>query len=162
MLIYWQFHRQPSLRLTESGTKRENIQWAAAVDGQKHYIDIRVWLEIGRLVWHDGKTWVAQITTWSNRDIHTRIFKPLSRLATTSDDHTSQQRIGNCDYNSHRQKQIGKPFPVPMSVFFSCNSKIWHKQPENKNLSCLSVGGNLLPHFEPCVPSECFHDVTKI
>ncbi len=76
LLIYWDFHAQPSLGFTENGPKRENIQWAAVV-----WTKMPCWCQrrMGRLVRDDRKATVTQITTRYNQGMQNTISERTTR-----------------------------------------------------------------------------------
>ncbi len=87
LLIYWDFHTQPSLGFTENGPKRENIQWAAVVT------KIPCWCQrrMGRLVRDDRKATVTQIITRYNQGIKKTISERSTRRTMKQMDYSSRR-----------------------------------------------------------------------
>ncbi len=71
LLIYWDFHTQPSLVFTRMVWKREIS--SEAVCGWKCLVDVRGQRRMDRLVRDDRKTTVTQITTRYNQDLQNTI-----------------------------------------------------------------------------------------
>ncbi len=92
LLIYWDFHAQPSLGFTENGLKRENIQWAAVV-----WTKMPCWClrRMGRLVRDDRKATVTQITTRYNQD-----------MQNTISEHTTLRTLKQMGYSSRRPHRV--------------------------------------------------------
>ncbi len=79
LLIYWDFHAQPSQclqSLQKKVRKRENIQWAAIV-----WMKMSCWCQrrMGRLVRDDRKATVTQITTRYNQGMQNTISECTTR-----------------------------------------------------------------------------------
>ncbi len=93
LLIYWDFHAQPSLGFTENGQrKKENIQWAAVV-----WTRMPCWCQrrMGRLVRDDRKTTVTQITTRYNQGVQNTISE-----------HTTRRTLKQMGYSSRRPHRV--------------------------------------------------------
>ncbi len=76
LLIYWDFHAQPSLGFTENGPKKKiSSEWQ--LYGQK----MPCWCQgrMGRLVRDDRKATVTQITTRYNQCMQNTIFERTTR-----------------------------------------------------------------------------------
>ncbi len=125
LLIYWDFHPQPSLGFTENGPKKRKYQVSGSCrtveenpsSGGKLFVDVRVQRRMGRLVRDDRKATVTQITTRYNQGmqntyLNTQHVEPWSRWATAAEDHTGcrscQLRTGHGGYNSHRITKIAQ------------------------------------------------------
>ncbi len=74
LLIYWEFHAQPSLGFTENGPKK--IKYLC---GQKCLVDVRGQRRMGRLVRDDRKATVTQITTRYNQGMQNNISERTTR-----------------------------------------------------------------------------------
>ncbi len=76
LLIYWDFHAQPSLGFTENGHKisSERQLW-----GRKCLVDVRDQRRMGRLVKDDRKATVTQITTRYNQGMQNTISERTTR-----------------------------------------------------------------------------------
>ncbi len=115
LLIYWDFHTQPSLGFTENGQKKRNIQWAAVV-GRKCLVDVRGQRRMDRLV-RDRKTTVTLITTRYNQDLQNTIsehttHRTLKQMGSSSRRphrcRSGQIRTAHGGYNSHRLTRTGQ------------------------------------------------------
>ncbi len=116
LLIYWDFHTQPSLGFTENGPKKRKYP----VSGS--FVDENALLrseENGQTAFRDDrKATETQLTTRYNQGMHNTIFEctqhvePWSRWTTAAEDHTGcrscQLRTGNGGYKSHRLIRIGQ------------------------------------------------------
>ncbi len=88
LLIYWDFHAQPSLGSTENGLKRQ-------LCGRKGFVDVRARRRMGKLVRDDRKATVTQITTRYNQVMQNTISE-----CTT---HRTLKQMG---YNSRRPHRV--------------------------------------------------------
>ncbi len=105
LLIYWDFHEQPSLGFTENGLKRENIQWAAVV-----WMKMACWCQrrMGRLIRDYRKTTVTKKNTRYNQDMQNSISE-----------HTTRRTLKQMGYSSRR------PHRVPL---LSAKNRKWRLQ----------------------------------
>ncbi len=71
LLIYWDFHAQPSLGFTENGLKKR--KYPVSGSGWKCLVDVRGQRRMGRLVRDDRKATVTQITTRYSQSIQNTI-----------------------------------------------------------------------------------------
>ncbi len=72
LLIYWDFHAQPSLGFTENGTKKRKYPVSSScVD--ECLVDVRGQRRMGRLVRNDRKATVTQIITSHNQGMQNNI-----------------------------------------------------------------------------------------
>ncbi len=78
LLIYWDFHAQPSLGFTENGQKQK-ISSERQLCGQKCLVDFRGQRGMGRLVRDDRKATVTQITTRYNQGMQNTISERTTR-----------------------------------------------------------------------------------
>ncbi len=82
LLIYWDFHTQPSLGFTENGPKQK-ISSERQLCGRKCLVDVRGQRRMGRLVRDDRKATVTQITTRYNQGMQNTISEcTISRTLT--------------------------------------------------------------------------------
>ncbi len=63
LLIYWDFHAQPSLGFTENGLKKRKYPVSGSCVDEKCLVDVRGQRRMDRLVRDDRKATVTQITT---------------------------------------------------------------------------------------------------
>ncbi len=78
LLIYWDFHTQPSLGFTENGPKQK-ISSKRQLCGQKCLVDVRGQRRMGRLVRDDRKATVTQINTRYNQGMQNTISECTTR-----------------------------------------------------------------------------------
>ncbi len=78
LLIYWDFHAQPSLGFTENGQKQK-ISSKQQLCGRKCLVDARGQRRMGRLVRDDRKATVTQITTRYNQGMQNTISERTTR-----------------------------------------------------------------------------------
>ncbi len=94
LLIYWDFHTQPSLGFTENGPKnrksseRQLCWW-------KCLVDVRGQRRMGRLVRDDRKATVTQITTHYNQG-----------MQNTISEHTTRRTLKQMGYSSRRPHRV--------------------------------------------------------
>ncbi len=91
LLIYWDFHSQPSLWFTENGTE---ISSERQMCGWKCLVDVRGQRRMGRLVRDDRKTTVTQITTHYNQDLQNTISEHTT--------HRTLKQMGSSSRRPHR------------------------------------------------------------
>ncbi len=77
LLIYWNFHTQPSLGFTEN--EKEKISSERQLSGWKCLVDVRGQRRRGRLVRDDRKARVTQITTRYNQGMQNTISECTTR-----------------------------------------------------------------------------------
>ncbi len=94
LLIYWDFHTQPSLGFTENGPKKrkssERQLW-----GRKCLVNVRGQRRMGRLVKDDRKATVTQITTRYNQG-----------MQNTIPEHTTCRTLKQMGYSSRRPHRV--------------------------------------------------------
>ncbi len=95
LLIYWDFHTQPSLVFTENGPEKEKISSEWQLCGRKCLVDVRGQRRMGRLVRDDRKTTVTQITTRYNQD-----------LQNTISEHTTRRTLKQMGSSSRRPQRV--------------------------------------------------------
>ncbi len=78
LLIYWDFHTQPSLGFTENGQKQK-ISSERQLCERKCLVDVRGQRRMGRLVRDDRKATVTQITTRYNQGMQNTISERTTR-----------------------------------------------------------------------------------
>ncbi len=118
LLIYWDFHTQPSLGFTENGPKKRKYPVSGSCVNENALLNVRGQRRMRRLVRDDRKATVTQITTRYNQGMQNTISelhnmsKPWSRWAKAAEDHTRcrscQLRTGNGGYNLHKLTKIGR------------------------------------------------------
>ncbi len=158
LLIYWDFHTQPSLGFMENGQKKRKYPVTAVV-----WTKMPCWGQrrMGRLVRDDRKATVTQITTRYNQGMQKTIqhIEPWSRWTTAAEDHTGcsscQIRTGNwrMQFAQAHQNWTIEDWKI---VAWSDESRfllwisdgrvrIWRKEHESMDPSCLvsmvQVGG---------------------
>ncbi len=94
LLIYWDFHTQPSLELTENGQKKK-ISSDRQLCGWKCLVDVRGQRRMGRLVRDDRKETVTQINTRYNQG-----------MQNTISEHTTHRTLKQMDYSSRRPHRV--------------------------------------------------------
>ncbi len=77
LLIYWDFHAQPSLVFTEN--EKEKISSERQLCGWKCLVDVRGQRRMDRLVRDDRKATVTQINTRYNQDLQNIISEHTTR-----------------------------------------------------------------------------------
>ncbi len=95
LLIYWDFHAQPSLGLTEIGQKKEKISSERQLCGRKCLVDVRGQRRMGRLIRDDRKATVTQITARYNQV-----------MQNTISEHTTRQTLKQMGYSSRRPHRV--------------------------------------------------------
>ncbi len=115
LLIYWDFHAQPSLGFTENGPKKRNFPVSCNCGGRKCLVDVRGQRRIGRLVRDDRKATATQIHHSLQTNVcripslNTQHLEPWSRWAPAAEDHTGVLLLSTKNrkrrYNSHRLHQ---------------------------------------------------------
>ncbi len=101
LLIYWDFHTQPSLGFTENGPKKRNIDKYPVISseqqlcGWKCLVDVRGQRRMDRLVTDDRKTTVTQITTRYNQG-----------MLNTISEHTTRQTLKQMGSSSRRPHRV--------------------------------------------------------
>ncbi len=94
LLIYWDFHTQPSLEFTENGPKKKiSSEWQLC--GRKCLVDVRGQRRMNRLVRDDRKATVSQITTRYNQG-----------MQNTISERTIRQTLKQMDYSSGRPHRV--------------------------------------------------------
>ncbi len=94
LLIYWDFHAQPSLGFTENGQKQK-ISSKQQLCGWKCLVDVRGQRRMGRLVRDDRKATVTQITTHYNQG-----------MQNTISEHTTHRTLKQMGYSSRRPHRV--------------------------------------------------------
>ncbi len=95
LLIYWDFHAQPSLGLTEIGQKKEKISSERQLCGRKCLVDVRGQRRMGRLIRDDRKATVTQITARYNQV-----------MQNTISEHTTRRTLKQMGYSSRRPHRV--------------------------------------------------------
>ncbi len=117
LLIYWDFHAQPSLGFTEYGLKKRKYPVSGSCVDENALLMSRGHRRMGRLVRDDRKVPVTKINTrynqgMQNTTLNAQHVEPWSRWATAAEDHTGcrscQLRTGNRGYKLHRLTNIGQ------------------------------------------------------
>ncbi len=78
-LIYWDFHTQPSLGLTENGPKKRKYPVSGSCMDENALLIVRGQGRMGRLVRDDRKATVTQITTRYNQGMQKTISECTTR-----------------------------------------------------------------------------------
>ncbi len=94
LLIYWDFHTQPSLGFTENGPKKEKISSERQLCGRKWLVDVRGQRRMDRLVRDDRKATVTQITTRYNQGMQNTISEHTT--------HRTLKQMGSSSRRPHR------------------------------------------------------------
>ncbi len=155
LLIYWDFHTQPSLGLQRMSEK-EKISSERQLCGWKCLVDVRGQRRMGRLVRDDRKTTVTQINTRYNQDLQNTISERTT--------HRTLKQMGSSSRRPHRvpllsDKNRKRRIQLPQthqnwtikdwkSVAWSDESRfllrhsdgrfrIWHTKHESMDPSCL-------------------------
>ncbi len=93
LLIYWDFHTQPSLEFTENGPKKKYPVSGSCVDGNGLLMsEVR---RTDRLVRDDRKATVTQITTRYNQG-----------MQNTISEHTTRRTLKQMGYSSRRPHRV--------------------------------------------------------
>ncbi len=134
LLIYWDFHTQPSLGFTENGPKQEKISSERQLCGRKCLVDVRGQRRMGRLVRDDRKATVTQITTRYNQDMQNTISdttrRTLKQMSYSSrrlhqvlllTDKNRKRRIQFTQAHQNWTIEDCKTLPGLMSLDFCCN-----------------------------------------
>ncbi len=119
LLIYWDFHTQPSLVFTENGLKKRKYPVSASCVDEHALLmsEVRGQRRMDRLVRDDRKTTVTQITTRYNQDLQNIISERTTRRTLKQMDSSSRRphrcrscqiRTGHGGYNSHRLNKTGQ------------------------------------------------------
>ncbi len=95
LLIYWDFHTQPSLGFTENGPKNRKYPVSGSWCGRKCLVDVRGQGRMNRLVRDDRKATVTQITTRYNQSVQNTISE-----------HTIRRTLKQMCYSSRRPHQV--------------------------------------------------------
>ncbi len=95
LLIYWDFHTQPSLGFTENGPKKRKYPESGSCVEENALLISEVRGEWGRLFRDDRKTTVTQITTRYNQD-----------LQNTISEHTTRRTLKQMSYSSRRPHRV--------------------------------------------------------
>ncbi len=93
LLIYWNFHTQPSLGFTEN--EKEKISSERQLSGRKCLVDVRGQRRMGRLVRDDRKATVTYITTRYNQG-----------MQNTISEHTTRRTLKQMGYSSRRPHRV--------------------------------------------------------
>ncbi len=111
LLIYWDFHTQPSLVFTENGLKKRKYPGNGSCVAENVLFDVRGQRRMDKLVGDDKKTTLTQITTRYDQDLqntiseHTHI-EPWSRWTPAAEDTRvpllSDKKTAHGGYNSLR------------------------------------------------------------
>ncbi len=92
LLIYWDFHEQPSLGFTENGPKKRKYTVSSSCVDENALLMSEV--RMGRLVRDDRKTTVTQITTRYNQDLQNTISEHTT--------HRTLKQMGSSSRRPHR------------------------------------------------------------
>ncbi len=95
LLIYWDFHTQPSLGFTEKGPKKRKYPVSGSCVDEEGLVDVRGQRRMGRLVRDDRKTTVTQITTRYNQG-----------MQNTISEHTTHRTLKQMGYSSRRPHRV--------------------------------------------------------
>ncbi len=133
LLIYWDFHTQPSLGFTENDPKKRNYPVSGSCVDEN-----ALFRRMDRLVRDDRKTTVTQITTRYNQD-----------MQNTISEHTTRQTLKQMGSSSRR------PHRVPLlsdknrtrRIQFTQNHQNWTKE-DCKNVVWSDETGFLLLHSD--------------
>ncbi len=79
LLIYSDFHAQPSLVFTDNGPKKKKYPGSGSCVDKKCLVDVRGQRRMGRLVRDDRKATVNQITTPYNQDMQNTMSECTTR-----------------------------------------------------------------------------------
>ncbi len=110
------FSRTTISRVYREWSEKEKISSEQQLCGRKCLVDVRGQRRMGRLVKHDKKATITQITVATKvyriPSLNAQHIEPWSRWAPAAEDHTgcrsSQLRTGNGGYDSHRLTKIGQ------------------------------------------------------
>ncbi len=114
LLIYWDFHTQPSLGITENGPKKRKYPVSGSCV-RKCLVDVRGQRRMGRMVREDRKATVTQITTRYNQDIQNTISERTTRRTLKQMGYSSRRPLwilllsakkGKGGYNSQLEKTL--------------------------------------------------------
>ncbi len=96
LLIYWDFHTQPSLGFTENGpkTRKYPVSCRCVDENALLMLEVRGQWRMSRLVRDDRKATVTQITTRYNQDMQNTIFERTTRQ--------TLKRMGSSSRRPHR------------------------------------------------------------
>ncbi len=98
LLIYWDFHAQPSLGFTENvyrESEKEKISSERQLFGRKCLVDVRGQRRMGRLVRDDRKASLTQITTRYNQG-----------MQNTISERTTHRTLKQMDYRSRSPHRV--------------------------------------------------------
>ncbi len=95
LLIYWDFHTQPSLGFTEKGPEKRKYPVSGSCVDEEGLVDVRGQRRIGRLVRDDRKAKVTQITTRYNQG-----------MQNTISEHTTHRTLKQMGYSSRRPHRV--------------------------------------------------------
>ncbi len=95
LLIYWDFHTQPSLGFTENGPKKRKYPVSGSCVDENNLVDVRGQRRMCRLVRDDRKTTITQITTRYNQG-----------MQNTISEHTTHRTLKQMDSNSSRPHRV--------------------------------------------------------
>ncbi len=141
LLIYWDFHAQPSLGFTKNGLRRKY--------GRKCLVDVRGQMRMGRLVIDDRKETVTQITTRYNQGMQNSISEPSTHQTLKQMDCSSRRPhwvLLLSAKNRKRRLQFTQGTKldnrslvwwVSISAATDGRVRIWHKEHESMDPSCL-------------------------
>ncbi len=94
LLIYWDFHTQPSLGFTENGLKKK-ISSERQLCGWKCLVDVRGQRRMDRLLRDDRNATVTQITTRYNQG-----------MQNTISERTTRRTLKQMSYSSRRPHRV--------------------------------------------------------
>ncbi len=172
LLIYWDFHPQPSLGLTENGQKKRKYP----VSGRrKCLVDVRGQRRMGRLFRDDRKATVTQITTRYNQGMQNTISERTTRRTLKQMGYSSRRphRVLLLSAKNRKQRlrfaQAHQNWTIEdwKNIAWSDESRfllqpsdgrfrIWHKAHESMNPSCLvstvQAGGGVMVSWHTLGP----------
>ncbi len=95
LLIYWDFHTQPSLGFYREWSEKEKISSERQLCGRKCLVEVRGQRRMGRLVRDDRKTTLTQINTRYNQG-----------MQNTISEHTTHRTLKQMGYSLRRSHRV--------------------------------------------------------
>ncbi len=178
LLIYWDFHAQPSLGFTENGLKKRKYPVSGSCVDENALLMPRGQRRMGRLVRDDRKATVTQINTRYNQGMQNTISERTTRRALKQMGYSSRRphRVPLLSAKNRKRRlqfaQAHQHWTIEnwKNVAWSDESqfllrhsdgrvRIWHKEHESRDPSCLvstvqagdggGVGEIFLAHLVP-------------
>ncbi len=144
LLIFWDYHTQPSLGFTENALEKQKISSERQLCGRKCLVDVRGQRRMGRLVRDDRKATITQITTRYNQDMQNTIFwmhntsnpeaDGLQQQNTTPGAAPVREQETEARVTKIGQKKIGKTLHGQMSLDFCCDIQMVGSEYAVKNM----------------------------